>query len=452
MNKNGYIKGALIISLGGFLSKLLGALYRIPLIACLGGKGMGIYQLAYPMYGILLTLSASGLPTGIAKIVASLGRGAEKRAFFLYGGIGLIGSAVLFVAAEPLAAAQGEAGVALCCKLLSPSVFFVSVIAVVRGYFQGLGDMLPTAFTEVSEQAIKVCAGVILAGYYHADAARAAAAAVFAVTISEALCCVFSVSLYAFSRHSVKPLFFVPQIKNISVFSYTLPLTFSSLALPVGQLIESMVVVNVLRQSTAEATGLYGIFSGCAVTVINLPVSISYGLAAASVPEIAPLSVKGDMRGASAKAKKALFYTVLISAPMAVAVFFFSPLAVKIIFPSLSAGDSSLLVKLIKIMSVNAITSSVVQTSSACITSLGKPIYNLAAQWLTAFVRVALSAALVATRLSIYGAAVSANICYFVAVILNLCYIVVIEKNKGRKNGNNFNRLGSKQRGLNALG
>ncbi len=74
-----FIKGAIIISMGGFISKMLGALYRIPLTNILGGEGMGIYQMVYPLYCILLTVSASGIPTGIARLVSSGGGyGAEK--------------------------------------------------------------------------------------------------------------------------------------------------------------------------------------------------------------------------------------------------------------------------------------------------------------------------------------------------------------------------------------
>ena len=148
-----FIKGAIIISMGGFISKMLGALYRIPLTNILGGEGMGIYQMVYPLYCILLTVSASGIPTGIARLVSSgRGYGAEKQAFYLYGAIGFIGTCLMYMLSAPLAAVQGEPAIALCCKLLCPSVFFVSVLSIVRGYFQGKGNMYPTAVTEVSEQ------------------------------------------------------------------------------------------------------------------------------------------------------------------------------------------------------------------------------------------------------------------------------------------------------------
>ena len=87
-NKTGqsFLAGAVIISLGGFISKILGAVYRIPLTNILGGEGMGIYQMVYPLYCILLTVSASGIPTGISRLISSgKGAGAERQAFRLYG-------------------------------------------------------------------------------------------------------------------------------------------------------------------------------------------------------------------------------------------------------------------------------------------------------------------------------------------------------------------------------
>lgn len=454
MSKQSYIKGAIIISVGGFLSKLLGAVYRIPLVAFLGGEGMGIYQMVYPLYCILLTVSASGIPTGIARLISSGGNaGAEKKAFFLYGGIGLIGSLIMFALSVPLAAAQGQTEVVLCCKLLSPSVFFVAIISIVRGYFQGKGNMFPTAFTEVTEQAVKVAAGIALAGLFRGNIAKATAAAVIAVTLSEIITCALAIAMYLGGRSRVKPLYKPLQVSAKSIFAFTVPLTFTAIAMPVSQLAESIIVVNILRGIADNATALYGIFSGCAVTIINLPVSVTYGLAAASVPNISPLAAKGDMSGAKREVKKALFYTAAISVPFAVALYAFAPLAARIIFPSLTEGEKALLINLVRIMAVNAVTSSLVQTSSACITSLGKPLHGTVTQWVTAVLRVALSAALVAfTNLSIVGVAVSANCAYLVAVVLNFWYIIIITNSKRHKNVNHTDRLGSKERGLNAVG
>ena len=332
--KQSFIKGAILISLGGFISKMLGAIYRIPLTNFLGGEGMGIYQMVYPLYCILLTVSASGIPTGIARIISSGKAGAERQAFRLYGAIGIIGTILMYFLSAPLAALQTEPAIKLCCIMLCPSVFFVSVLSVVRGYFQGKGNMYPTAVTEVTEQLVKVALGCVLAYFFRDNLPLAVASTLFSVTVSEVAATALALIWY-FKKRARLPLFKVPSPPVSAIVKYTVPLTLTAIALPVSQLLESIVAVRFLRDISGEATALYGIFSGCAVTIINMPVSVTYGLAAASVPQISPLAEKGDLDAAKAKAYKALLITFAISAPAAVALFVFAPFAVNLIFKSL---------------------------------------------------------------------------------------------------------------------
>ena len=79
MKKKGFIFGAVIVALGGFLSKLIGAFYRIPLTNLLGGEGIGLYQLIFPVYCILLDFSSVGVPTALSKLIAERrARGEEE--------------------------------------------------------------------------------------------------------------------------------------------------------------------------------------------------------------------------------------------------------------------------------------------------------------------------------------------------------------------------------------
>ena len=431
--KQSLIAGALIISAGGFLSKLLGAAYRIPLTNILGGEGMGIYQMVYPLYCILLTVSASGIPAGIARLISSgKAEGAERTAFALYGAIGAIGSVAMYLLARPLAAAQGEPAVELCCKLLSPAVFFVALLSVVRGYYQGRDNMVPTAFTEVCEQLIKVLAGIALALTFRNDLTLAVASTLFAVTISELISSVFAVALYRGEWHSARrPLFRLSPVRTGQILRYTVPITFTAIAMPLSQLAESIVAVNLLREFTPEATALYGIFSGCAMTMINLPVSVTYGLAAASVPKISPLAASGKDSEAHALALRTLLITLGVAVPFAAGLFIFAPLSVTLIFRSLTEAQGALLIRLVRIMAVNAVTLSLVQTASACLTALGKPLRATVTQWAACILRVVLTAILIKfTSLSVSGAAVAANISFFVAAALNIWYIIPVGRSR----------------------
>ena len=454
--KQSFLAGAIIISVGGFVSKLLGAVYRIPLTNILGGEGMGIYQMVYPLYCILLTVSASGIPTGISRLISSgRGAGAERQAFRLYGAVGVIGMLIMFVLSAPLAALQTEPAIKLCCQLLCPSVFFVSLLSVVRGYFQGKGNMLPTATTEIMEQVIKVAFGVAFSYLFRGNLPLAVASTLLAVTISEIISTGVAL-LWYFKKRSKPPLYRVQSVPVKSILRFTVPLTLTAIALPVSQLFESIIAVRLLRAGAENATALYGVFSGCAITIINLPVSITYGLAASSVPQISPLAESGDMAGAKKKAFKSLAITLAVSLPAAVGLYFLAPLATRLIFGSLQGEEKELLISLIKILAVSSVTQSLVQTSSACLTAMGYPARSTVTQWTTAFLRVGLTAGLIAfTNLSISGAAWSANCAYFVAMVMNFCYIIMAGKKprgKDKSNENNADWIGGFKGRLNAGG
>ena len=111
----GLLKGAATIAAGGFLAKVIGALYRIPLTNIIGGRGLGLYQMAYPLYCLLLTLSATGIPSAIAAASAArVGRGdsdegvlkAALRLFLTVGGIGSV-----LMCADPIPRAGGAVAV-----------------------------------------------------------------------------------------------------------------------------------------------------------------------------------------------------------------------------------------------------------------------------------------------------------------------------------------------------
>ena len=151
------------------------------------------------------------------------------------------------------------------------------------------------------------------------------------------------------------------------------------------------------------------------------------------MPQISPLAESGDYAGAKKKAFKAMMITLAVSVPAAAALYIFAPLATGTIFGSLADGERELLITLIRIMAINAVTESLVQTSSACLTALGKPLRSTVTQWTSAILRVAVTAALIMfTPLSIKGAAWAANCAYLVATLMNIWYIIRVNNKKGK--------------------
>ena len=167
--------------------------------------------------------------------------------------------------------------------------------------------------------------------------------------------------------------------------------------------------------------GLYGLFSGGAVTVINLPVSICYGLAAASIPAVA--GERGDFKKRKKKIIFSLLITLLVSIPCAVGLYLFSPFIVKTLFRSLTGTEKEIMSSLVKVFSISAVTLSCTQTLSACLTAQGRTMRAVCSMALGIAVKTGLELLLLQNeRLSVTGLAIATNVCYAVSFMFNLLF------------------------------
>lgn len=444
MKNKGFLKGAAIVAAGGFIAKLIGAIYRIPLTNLIGGRGIGLYQMVYPFYCLLLTVSATGIPSSIAALESAERAKGERgrrvlapamKLFLLIGGAGTI----LMLAISPLlASAQGEKSLVGGYIALAPSVFLVSAISVFRGWFQGRMDMRPTAASEITEQLVKVGFGLLFAYLYRENIEKAVTMLLLAVTISEVVALLLMVFFY--KRVPAPELLKkdrgrvgAKEILKVSIF-----VTLSSALLPLSNLVESVMLVRLMDGYTSEAVTLYGLFSGGAVTIINLPVSVCYGLAAASVPAVSQAKTDYGAGGEHFVRKRIVFsllMTLLVSLPCAVGLYFFAPTVVDIIYRSLSAMEKETLVHLVKAFSVSAVTLSCLQTLSACLTAQGKPRYSMIAMAIGVGVKLLLDFLLVSNaRFSILGAVIASNVCYALVFVIDFIWNMRLTRTKPQAN------------------
>ena len=429
--RNGFLQGAFIISLGNFFSKLIGAAARIPLTGILGAEGVGLYQLAYPFYCLLLTVSSAGLPSGISRIVArdvrrgGDGKGVFRAAFSLFFLVGMLGSFLMFSLRGVISRLQGE-DLRMCYVALCPAVVLVSVLSVFRGYFQGRCDMMPTAFSEIAEQVVKGLFSILLAWFFCDNVLHAVTAVLAAVSLSEGVAVLYMCRLYRAER-GTKPLFSRPAPTYRALLSLTVPVALAAAILPLSQFVDSWLGVRLMRAYSDEAVALYGLYAGGAVTLVGLPVSICYGFAVSVIPR---LGGKSDARG---KALKALGFTLLVSLPCALILFFFARPLGGLFFRRLSAERADILEKLIKILAPTAVTHACAQTLSACLIGrgrAGRAAGNMAAAVL---LKTALIFFLVRLQnISVAGMAFAANGCYLAAFVLNLIGNLCLGRKKGK--------------------
>ena len=433
-----FLKGATWIAAGGFTAKVIGALYRIPLTNLIGGKGLGLYQLIYPIYCLLLTVSATGIPSSISKLTAErIAQGKDSKAVFktamkLFVLIGLVGTLFMAIVAPFLAKAQGSEEVLWGYYTLAPSVLLVSAISVFRGWFQGCNRMFPTALSEVAEQVVKVGLGVTFAYLFRDNVPKAVVFLLLAVSVSELVTLLIMWGLYRRAKKRIKTQNEGGRVAMKSVLRLSIPVTFSAMLLPLSGLLDSVLAPRLLSAYTADAVTLFGLFSGGAVTVINLPVSVCYGLAAASVPRVA---MAVEKRNKNASPRKRIFFslgvTALVGGLSAVGLYLFAEPAAKIIFRSLAEAELNTLIQLIKAFAVSALTLSCVQTLSACLTAQGKPQYAALSMLIALTVKTGLYVFwLRDPAVSVFGLVYATNIAYAVAFLLDLLYNIYITRRK----------------------
>ncbi len=449
MQHKTFLKSVAVITAGTLFAKGIGALYRIPLMGLLGGYGMGLYHMAYPLFLLLLTFSSAGIPSAFSRMIAEeRARGVEdgstvRSALRLFAVLGLFGSALMCLFAPEMAKLQQETALGPCYYALAPSVFFVALIAVFRGYFQGKNDMLPTAFSEILEQLFKAAAGLYFAYRYRAEPQKAVAYALAAVTLSE-LFALFYLALRYRGEWRARRLC-VQKRGGAGILYAAFPVMAAAALLPLSQTVDSILVVRLLSRHTTRAVSLYGLFSGGALGLINLPATLCYGLAAASVPAVSSAFARGEEGEGRRRAVYALALALALSIPCAVGLYLFAGPIADILYPALSEGDRAVLVSLIKTVSVSAATLAGVQTLAATLTGMGRAKYAAVSMLAAVIAKFLLQFLLVGSaRYSILGAGAAANICYLIAFSLDLFYTVKKDRTGKR---DDFDRRARRRRG-----
>ena len=194
MKKSSFILSAIILALGGFFAKAIGAFYKIPLANILGSSGMGIYYLIFPIYSMIITFCSSGLSVALSTEVAKCRKIRHRyneqkllRVALIFGFIlSVVFGLVVVIMSKNIAEWQGNINAYLGYIAITPAIIISTMIATLRGYFQGIENMVPTTISMIIEQIIKLSVGLILAHKFCVYGLQyAVLGAILGVTISE---------------------------------------------------------------------------------------------------------------------------------------------------------------------------------------------------------------------------------------------------------------------------
>jgi len=425
MKKQSFVTGAIILMIANAISKILGAVFKIPLTYILKEEGMAIYNSAFQIYALFLSFVISGIPFAIAKLVSEYSATHQKQKIkavikistVLLCGLGLVGSVLLYFGAEFFAVAMKEERAAFAIRMLSPSVLMVALSCIYKNYFQGKGNMIPTAVSQVIESVIKLMVGYMLATMLiKYGALVAAGGAALGVSIGEIIATIVLYVCYKLCSNDMKNI----KADNTEIMDKIAAIAFPVLLASVISSMLSVIDTSLLRKrlidfgnSIEEARFLYGAYTGYALTVFHLPVGIMATFGVSILPVIAGALASGREERAKKASVTAIKLNVILSLPCAVGIYFLGETILYALFRNTSSA------MMLTMTAPCVVFLCVSQIAGAILNSAGKIMLSFLLAALSIVLKIILAYILVG-RYSIYGTIISSNIAYFVDMILSL--------------------------------
>ena len=442
MSRQSFVSGAAVLAAAGFSSRLVGAFFRIMLAMLIADEGVGLYQMAYPVYGALLAVSTAGIPLAISKLVSeNLSKGNYVSAYRIFR-VALLMSAVsgfvfslsMYLGA-PLFASQvaRDPRASLALAAISPAIFFVTVMSAYRGFFQGQQQMLPTAVSQIMEQVARVAVALLLVvlllprGLEQAAAGASFGAVAGAFFGLACLVLIWQKRRGEFLKHYEQSKAKNDKVTTLEVMkkviTLALPITAGSLVMPLVTLVDLAVVPQRLHLAgfdTARATALYGQLTGMATPLVHIPTIITVALAVSLVPAISEAIALQRRRLVQERSYLAVKITLLLGLPAAAGLYLLAEPITVLLFDNAEAGA------VLSVMAVSVIFLTLYQTTAGILQGLGRttePVVNLLAG---ALVKLALTWVLTAhPAWHIQGAALATVLGFAVAALLNLYKVCV---------------------------
>jgi stage V sporulation protein B len=397
-NRNSVLKGTALLTGAGLIVKILGAAYRIPLSRLIGAEGIGLYQMAYPVYLIFLSLSTAGIPIAISKVIAEqAAKGNQtgidhtfKASLILLSFLGVFSSLGMALSVQWLAknvVADPRAVYAMWA--LTPAIFLMSMMAAFRGFFQGWREMGPSACSQVVEQVVRVSVALILAvlllksGVEHASAGAAFGATAGGAAGLLYLMFVFwrDHRLFQKGNHPLNREILVRTIRKLVRFAF--PISIAAILMPLLQTLDTVVVPTRLQgigYTVSQSTSMLGVL-GNSWAILYLPTILTAAIASNLVPAIA--AVKAARRGTmiEAQIREGLRLATIYLIPVMVLLNIFGRTVYRIVYGTGGIEILSWFAPAVLFLGLQ-------QVSAAMLQGLGKPNWPLFSFGIGALVKV----------------------------------------------------------------
>ena len=432
------LKGAAILAVAGIVSKIFGAIFRIPLTNMIGANGQSYYTVAYNIYQLLFVIATAGFPVAISRMVSS--RVAEndyinahrsyRMAMKFSTALGAVCFLFLFLGAGAIARAYNIPGAEASIRALSLALLITPMVASFRGYYQGRQEMTPTAVTEVVEQMVRVVVGLSLAYlFYKTSLERAAAGATFGA--SAGITAALLVMIFIFAKDKKKrEAMFASSVEREEddrtrfkeLISFLIPVTIGAAVLPIMFNIDSAIVIRRLMatgwdRNTSEA--LFGLMGGYCDPIINLPNIFIDAICISLMPAITTAFTLKNKEELDGHLKTGLKTMMIIAYPCTIGLIVLAKPILTMLFYK-KYDEAVMAVPTLQILSLVIVTGAIMRTFATSLQGVGHmmiPVRNL---FIGAIIKAVVSYSLIGIHaININGAPIGTVIAYITAGILN---------------------------------
>lgn len=439
-----------ILAITGIISRIIGLVYRIPLQKKIGDSGMGYYSAAFQIYSIMLIISSYSLPTAVSKLVAvRVAKGQYRNARkILHGALlfscitgGATCLIVLFGADAMASNIMNLPKSAIALRILAPTLLIVAVMGVLRGYFQGLGTMMPTAFSQLFEQVVNAVVSVAAAIYLFEygtkvsrllrdntySAAYGAAGGTFGTGAGAIAGLIMLTIMFFFHNREMKVNISndetakndgFPKIFRLLIITI-LPVILSSTIYNISDVLDQGIFGSVMAKNGLtehDIASYWGIFSTKYKVIINVPVALANALCSSIMPSLTACVEQGKNKLARHKVRLGMRFVMIIAIPCAMGL---SVLG-KPILSMLFSGEIEIPAMMLRVGSITVVLYSMSTLSNGVLQGINKmnvPVKN-AAIALVAHVGV-LYLCIGVFDLKLYGVVISVIVFALVICILN---------------------------------
>ena len=387
-----------ILAVAGIIVRLIGLMYRIPMTNIIGDEGMGYYSTAFNVYNIVLILSSYSLPLAVSKMVsARLARGEFRNA-----------SRVLWAALVYATIAGGLACALVwhfgdffadkvfmtpfcvyALKTLAPTIWVMAYLGVLRGYFQGHGTMVPTAFSQIFEQVVNAVISVTAAGLLFKvglDSNRVfettgypeafgAAGGTIGTGAGALTALLFMLFLFAVYRPVMRKRARKDRKGRKESYGHisrsfaltVLPVILSSAVYNINAVLDNSIMaygMGALGQGE-EFLALWGIYNNKYLLLVHVPLAMANALSSSLIPSLAAAVAKKERQEAKRKTGMAIRFSMVIAIPAAVGLTVLAEPVTRLLFHS---GDTASAVQMmvcgssaIVFLSLSTVTNAILQ-------------------------------------------------------------------------------------------